>query len=124
MGSGAFALGYWFDRANCYGLEASYFFLPNGSTHKSVSTTGLAGSPNLGVPFIDVFDGSEASYALSSAGRYSGLGSYQVKNEMQGAELNGLISLLNPCSYKMDLLLGFRYWNFEKALHFSQTAHL
>lgn len=122
---GRFALGLWFDDACCYGVEASYFFLPTESKHKTVSTTGLPGSPFLGVPFLDVLDNSESTYGLSFNGAYSGLGSFKVKNRMQAAELNGLISLYDQCSFKMDLLIGFLYWNFqEKATFFTDSPFI
>ncbi|MGE5196393.1 MAG: BBP7 family outer membrane beta-barrel protein [Anaerolineae bacterium] len=122
---GKFALGYWFDKTTCYGIEASYFFLPNQSKHESASTTGLPGSPNLGVPFVDVIDNMESSYGLSNTGAYSGLGSFRVRNRMQGAELNGLLVLRNQHLYKIDLLLGFRYWNFnERATFFTDSPFI
>jgi len=119
---GRFALGYWIDSANCYALEGSYFFLANTSSHKSVKTTSLDGAPQLGVPFKNSFNNEEASYFLSYENEFTGYGSLKVQNDMQSAEANVWLALVDSCSVRLDLLLGFRYWNFYEKMTFFTSS--
>lgn len=113
---GKFALGYWFDNRKCYGAEASYCFLPDGSNHQTVASSGLPGSIILSVPFFDTTTDSESSSPVARPNRFAGRVKFKLANRMQGAELNGLASLFSDCSFEINALAGFRYWNFDERL--------
>lgn len=125
---GKVTVGYWFDDCRCFGIEANYFLLPNQSTNHEVRSSGEPGTGFLGVPYFNVVTGQEASYALSNSnnaiggGAWSGLGAFRIQNRMQGAELNGLMTFVNDCAYRVELLGGFRYWNFNERFTFTTSS--
>lgn len=111
-------LGYAFDQ--CWGIEGSYFILPDEKRHHSVSSSGLAGSDILAIPFIDATTGLEATELLALPGVFAGFASLKEKNRLQGAELNGVYIFPSDCcsDYKIGVLAGFRWWNFDERLTF------
>lgn len=113
---GRFALGYWFDEECCFGAEVSYFFLPNGSKSHSVFSSGLPGSIFLSVPYFDTNTQTESSSPVATPGRFRGRATLNIENRLQGAELNGLATLLCNCAYRVNVLAGFRYLNFNERL--------
>lgn len=115
---GRFALGFWFDNEQCFGADANYFFLPDGSKKDSVFSSGAPGTPFLSVPFFDTNTQNESSSPVARPGRFRGFAALKVENNMQGAELNGRASLYANCQAKLSLLAGFRYWNFNESLKF------
>lgn len=115
---GRFAIGCWFNGACCYGAEASYFFLPNGSKSDSVASSGAVGSPFLAVPFFNTNTDSESSSPVATPGQFAGFAKLKVVNRMQGAEVNGLKIFCSDCAFTIHGLAGFRYWNFDERLTF------
>lgn len=121
---GKFSLGYWLDDERCLGVEANYFFLPNESKHHSVFSSGQPGSGFLSTPFYNVITNAEDAFPISNSdpllgdGAFSGLASYKLRNEMQGAELNALLVWHEACEWKVGLLAGFRYLNFDEKFSF------
>lgn len=113
---GRFTLGCSFGNACCFGVEANYFFLPNGSKSQTVASDASPGSIYLSVPFFDTVTNSESSSPVAVPNTFAGLVDLKVVNKMQGAELNGFMTLCSDCSYKVDILAGFRYWNFNERL--------
>lgn len=119
---GRFALGGWFDDQHCFGVEANYFFLPHVERSRSVSSDGSIGSALLTIPFFDVTLPGQSFTFLSLPGFVSGTAKLKVKNNMQGAELNGIIPIRSACNYDLSILAGFRYWNFDEDLTFSTSS--
>lgn len=120
---GRLKLGYWFDDCKTFGAEASYFILPYNTKKRTISGFGVQGEPNLAVPFFNVFTSTEAAYPVSTSTPVplplAGKASLKIRNRMQGAELNGIWSIPTcNCNFKVDLLAGFRWWNFDEALTF------
>lgn len=118
---GRFTLGYWLNEC-CYGAEASYFFLPERSRHQEVFSSGLEGSPYLSVPYFNTETGRESSSPVATPGMFRGLARLKINNRMQGAELNGLGTLFSGCSCPVNVLVGFRYWNFNESLNFNVNS--
>ncbi|MEI8124856.1 MAG: BBP7 family outer membrane beta-barrel protein [Parachlamydiaceae bacterium] len=120
---GKFGLGYWFDETRHYGIEGNYFFIPTGSTKKTVSSDALEGSNYLVAPYYDVVAGAEAyDYLIANPGVWSGTATRKIGNWMQGAELNGLAVFPCDCNFNVTALVGFRYWNFNENLTFSTNS--
>ncbi len=125
---GKFALGYWFDDCRTWGAEANYFFLPQNSRTHGVFSNGLAGSDYLYIPFFDTSIDAENSVVIANPSvnghnAFSGAARLKSSNRMQGAELNAIAGgWLKDCDYNVDLLAGFRYWNFNEDLTFSTNS--
>ncbi len=120
---GRFVMGYWLGEECCFGAEASYFCLPHESRSRSVHSNGSPGSQTLTIPYFDVTIPGESFTYLSLPGSFSGTATLKVANQMQGAELNGLIPLsCGCCGLDFIFLAGFRYWNFDEKLKFSTDS--
>jgi hypothetical protein len=135
-----FRLGGWLDHEHTMGLEAGYFSLANGSVSQAVGTTGLAGSPILAVPSVDVtgnpFLGGtpgvphEARFPLGPfaspfAGDASGFGRgavLEASTVLQGAEINGLLKLRECNGLRIDALAGFRWLNLKDDFSFATST--
>lgn len=119
---GRFALGYWYEEEHCIGWDLDYFFVLGDSWEKTVSSDGSLGTPLLASPFFDVTTGQESSIGVARPGSFAGLAKLKLSNDMQGAELNGVMRVWSNCSAKINILAGFRYWNFEERLTFFTSS--
>lgn len=108
-----------------FGIEGSYFLLPETMKKKTLSTSGEVGAPAYAVPIFDetgfwglngipgesiyilpgpllgIFPGFEAGFQL------------KVASTLQGAQLNQLFSF-----YLFDVLVGFRWISLQESLRF------
>jgi hypothetical protein len=105
-----------------WGLEASGFYLPSRSTTRSVSSSGEVGSRDLFIPFFDVTVPGENVTGLSSAGRFSGQATEELRTRLLGAELNGALKLASNAAWRLDLLGGFRYLNLRETFAFTTNS--
>lgn len=125
---GKFSGGLWLDSAQCFGIEAVYLFLPNGSKSASVSSTGLPGTGFLAVPYFDVVTNAENAYRVSNSdplldgGAYSGEAMYKIQNDLQGFELNMVYTSENTWQSRVNLLGGFRYLQFNEKFSFTTSS--
>jgi len=55
-----------------WGLESSVLYVPEGSSSRSVSSSGEIGSKDLSIPFFDVVGQGENDTPLSAAGVHAG----------------------------------------------------
>ena len=128
-----FTGGFWLDDERTFGLEANYLILTGSSVTSTVPTSGRAGSPNLAVPYFDATGAAltsafrpqnhvpgEAIWALpGSLGGFRGaLGTVQ-QSRLQGAELNGVLPLLNTEGTRLSMLSGFRWLQLDEDLAFN-----
>ncbi len=116
---GKFALGYWFDCEHCFGAELNYFVLPNTSRKHSVHHSECGKDEALRIPFCVIGQDCDDSTDLSFPGVFDGWAKLKESNMMQGAELNGWMTIPSTCDYKAGWLVGFRYWNFDEHLKFT-----
>lgn len=119
---GRFTAGYWFCKDPTWGVEASYMFLAKASKTHSVSSSGQLGSQFLTLPFFDPVANRESSTRIALPGSFSGAAVLKVTNDMQGAELNGLMKWGYSCNFDWNLIAGFRYWNFDERLVFTTNS--
>lgn len=117
-----FTVGYWFDDQHCLGFETNYFFLPNASKTESATSSGVPESPFFTVPYFDVITNLESSNALALPGSFAGTATLKISNSMQGVELNIVTTQGNSYGIKVDVLGGFRYWNFVENLSFNTNS--
>lgn len=128
---GRFTIQSWFGHHQLFGFVANYLFLSPHSSQRTVSTTGLPGSPSIAVPIFDVsgFTGtnspspSESVYVLPgpfpNGPGFEGQFILEIKNRLQGAEVNGLINLGNIERLQFETLAGFRWLQFNEGLSFN-----
>lgn len=123
--------GYNFCGCGIYSTDISYFYLGKRTYHKSVQSNDFPESevtaptflPNsyLAIPFFDVTTGKANSVYIAKPGSFSGKAILKVANWMQGAEWN--FNSIDFCciNLQIQVLAGFRYWNFNDRLTF--TTH-
>ena len=120
--------GLWMNECQNWGIDGSYFFLANQSKSFAAASNG---SPELGRPYFDPV-GTPVP-PLAGPGQYAevvaragvaGVFNATVSNSLWGADLNvrkGL--LLGCCGYwRLDMLGGFRYLNFEENLNINEIS--
>jgi hypothetical protein len=124
--SGAlFTAGAWLNQAQTVGLEGGFFFLQPRSSSFAANSNGIA---LLAVPFFAVGtitnpDGSTTNLSMEDAlvvgtpGASVGTVVVTTSNRFWGAEANGLINLCRDCSFRVDLLTGFRYLELKDQLN-------
>lgn len=121
--SGAkFTIGSWLMPEPQFGIEFSYLFLAKKTDHHSVSSSGLLGSPFLAIPFFNVVTDTESSTRLALPGSFAGDPKLKVSNDMQGAEVNSLLNVCSDCCWSVNVITGFRYWNFNESMTFTTDS--
>jgi hypothetical protein len=115
---GRFTLGVWLDPCKCFGLEGSYFFLGQRTTHFTAASSGV---PLLARPFFNTATGAEDSELVANpviptlpnvmplAGRIA----VESSSRFQGAEANGVINLWQRCG-RWDMILGGRFLRLDE----------
>jgi hypothetical protein len=110
---GRFTLGYNFESTPLVGVEASYFFLPDGGTETSFSSNR---NPVLGRPYIDVKTGMPAATLIASPGTAVGSFAIGVSTWLSGAEANVSARLVSSDRFRLTALGGFRFLSLDDEL--------
>lgn len=110
---GRFTLGYNFESAPVIGVEASYFFLPDGGSEVSFSSNS---NPVLGRPYIDVKTGMPAATLIASPGTAVGSVGVGVSTWLSGAEANVSARLVSSDRFRLTALSGFRFLSLDDEL--------
>ncbi len=112
-------VGGWIDREGKFGAEASGFWLQQATASRTYSSNNV-GSPQLGNPINDVFNGGipnsiASTFPLAAA---NGFGDITVSSQIQlwGVEANGVVNVLRNNGLSVDLLGGFRYADLTESL--------
>ncbi len=111
--------GTWVDAQRTVAFEAGYFIVSNQSVVRSVTSSGQAGSPALAVPFFDVDATAESTFTLASPGIASGGAVLSLRNQLQGAEANGLVTVCSAAGLRVDILAGFRFLDLREDAGFA-----
>jgi hypothetical protein len=110
---GRFTIGYDFESTPIIGIEASYFFLPDGGTEASFSSNS---NPVLGRPYIDVKTGMPAATLIASPGIAVGSVTVGVSTWLSGAEANMSARLVSSDRFRLTALGGFRFLGLDDDL--------
>jgi hypothetical protein len=105
-------VGGWIDRGGNIGVEGTGFWLQQATASRTYSSNS-AGSPQIGNPINDAFNGGipnsiASTFPIAPA---NGFGNITVSSQTQlwGAEANGVLNVLRNQTFTVDLLGGFRY---------------
>jgi hypothetical protein len=116
--SGArFTAGYWLDDCRTLGLEGSFFFLADRSVPFRFSSNQF---PLLARPFFNLNAGTEFAQVATSPGVATGSVTTELRSQLLGADANLRYNLYCGCSYRVDLLAGFRYLDLEESLDITE----
>jgi hypothetical protein len=125
-GGARFTLGYWLDDEQTVGLEVGGFFLGRSTVSRSV---GSPGAPVLATPFFDVTgfttangQPGEAFANFTEPGVTSGSARLSISNQLDGVELNAVLSDVEFGDGRIDYLAGFRTLAFDEQLDFTFSS--
>jgi hypothetical protein len=110
-------LGFWFNKNQCLGIEAGYFFLGQRSIDFTAASPGL---PILARPFFDVTTGAENSELIAYPGVLAGGVAVRASSRLWGTELDLRGNWLRGC-WRVDWLAGFRYLQLDESLAISEN---
>jgi hypothetical protein len=120
---GKFSAGYWFDAKQVFEVDAGYLFLTSGNYSKTVSSSGLIGSPTLTYPYFNVQTSEEDFTGVALPDSFSGSATLKAKNSMQDAEFNGSFKVFNyQDQFNLRILSGFFWWNFHEKMTFTTDS--
>jgi hypothetical protein len=114
--------GYWFDCRECWGVDASFFILPQVTREFSAFSSGM---PVLARPFLDASGtlspfGANGSFSEVNArpAPMALVGAKEVRttSELWGADVNLRRNLYSGCYARLDFLAGFAYLNLNESL--------
>jgi hypothetical protein len=124
------AVGTWLDESQCWGFEASGFWLPkNTSTALTAADTG-AGIPALYIPVFRTDLNQEGRVVVADPvspafppGPVTGVVALPVTTQFWGLELNGIAgSLCKGSCARLDLLVGVRYLDLRESMELDVTS--
>jgi hypothetical protein len=100
-------LGGWLDDCQTLGVEADFFMLSSRGTGFAASSTG---NPILARPFFDVTTGLQSSELVAFPGLLAGsVSASSASTGLLGADALLRCNLCCGCSYRLDLVGGYRY---------------
>jgi hypothetical protein len=115
--SGAnFTLGGWLDEEHIFGLEGGGFFLSSRARDYGAAGNGAVGSPTLSRPFLNANTGHEDSEVVATPNLVSGVVSTHASSRLAGGEVNALYNVWSRSYYRVDGLLGFRYFQLNEGI--------
>ncbi len=104
-----------------FGLEASGFVFGTRSSNFSAGSNG-AGNPPIGVPFLGAVTGKEAANVVSFPGTFAGNVNIDYSSQLWGTEANFVLLTGSDQDYRLTLLAGFRYVDFQENLNINQNT--
>lgn len=121
---GRFMAGMWLDCCQTHGIEIGYFFLSNRESEASAGGPGTPGSATVARPFYNVLTGREDSQLVAFPNVLAGTATVTGTSRLQGITPNLICNLCccspkdccDPRGYRVDLLLGPRYYDLEEDL--------
>ncbi len=115
--------GFWFDRCQTWGLDASFFLLARQSSDFVASSNGAM---PLFRPFVNSslfgtgLAGNDAEL-VAFPGLLAGTVQVHSTTALWGFDTNIRRSLLRNCNGRLDLLFGYRYLDLEESLQIRES---
>jgi hypothetical protein len=110
--------GVWLDARRIFGAEAGYFALIQQS-RQFTDGPDVFSTSVIARPVIDAQSGTERAYVDSLIGQVIGGANVVLRSEFQGANIDGVLNLIQTRCLRLDGLLGFRYLSLSESLNIS-----
>lgn len=128
---GRVKVGMWWNRAQDFGTEFTFFGMGNNDTSASFQSFGNTATPNpvLGRPFVNALtnqQGVEFVGVPGSVNQGSSLGgTVTVSDQTQfyGGDLNARFGIRRGCYWTLDALAGIRNLNLNDTLSINETLY-
>ena len=114
-------LGGWFDAEERFGAEAGYFFLGSRDVGFNQAQSGGTGSAILARPFFNALATINDASLVAFPGLLGGALNITNASQMQGGEVNGVMSVLKNREYSLDALAGFRFVYLKEFLRIQEN---
>lgn len=109
-------IGKWFDDQRSLGVEASWFGLGNDGGERFYYASDVDGSPIIARPFFDASSSTEAAELVAYPGIVGGSVSGELDSDIDSANLLLRGALTQGRSSRLDLLVGYRYFQINEGL--------
>lgn len=119
-----FTADWWFDPQDVLGIEATGFFLTSRSVQYNRPTHGGIVPSIVGQPFLNLGTGQEDVSLITFPNVASGVINFNATTRMSGAEANGLANLFRWRGFRVDGLVGFRYFQFFESYTLGELSTL
>lgn len=128
---GRVKVGMWWNRAQDFGTEFTFFGMGNNDTSTTFQSFGNTATPNpvLGRPFVNALNNRQAVEFVgvpASINQGSGLGgTVTVSDQTQfyGGDLNARFGIRRGCNWTIDALAGVRNLNLNDSLSINETLY-
>lgn len=128
---GRVKVGMWWNRAQDFGTELTFFGMGNNDTSTTFQSFGNTATPNpvLGRPFVNALNNRQAVEFVGvpgSVNQGSGLGgTVTVSDQTQfyGGDLNARFGIRRGCNWTIDALAGVRNLNLNDTLSINETLY-
>ena len=128
---GRVKVGMWWNRAQDFATEFTFFGMGNNDTSTTFQSFGNTATPNpvLGRPFVNALNNRQAVEFVGvpgSVNQGSGLGgTVTVSDQTQfyGGDLNARFGIRRGCNWTIDALAGVRNLNLNDTLSINETLY-
>lgn len=111
--------GVWLDPCRAYGLEWSGFYLPR---QESRGTFTAAPGELLARPFFDTALNRENSRLIAAPGFFTGRVEAVYASEFWGAEIGGLLRVVETPTFVLEQLYQFRFYTLDESVRTDDTS--
>jgi hypothetical protein len=126
---GRFSALFWLDPCQTCGVEGVFFFLGQGSADFAAAS---AGDPVLARPFVNPLLGAQDAELVANLAQpdlpdllpLAGRVTVSSRSRLWGAEANGRANLCRGCTYRVDLLGGFRYLSLDEGFTVAEDLRI
>jgi hypothetical protein len=96
------------------GIEGNFFYADRRSKSAGVQSSGVAGSTDLLLPFVDAVTQRESVTEISFSPVYAGSASLELDNRLMGAEVDAAWPLPSAQQWNARFLAGFRWLRLDE----------
>jgi hypothetical protein len=118
---GRITAGYWLDACQTVGIEGSFFVLGDRTVSFPFTSNEF---PLLARPFFNLNLGREDAQIGVFPGLSTGSVSADLSSRLWGGSADFRANLCQDCSYRVDLLGGFRYLDLRESLQITEDLNV
>lgn len=113
--------GMWLNECHTLGVDFGLFWLGQGSTFTSF-TSSPAGVPPIGRPFFNVVTGTQSVDLIAAPGGLAGGAAVSTQSTFWGLDANLVRNLFYCPNFQADLIAGFRYLDLEENMEITSSS--
>ncbi len=123
---GLFRVGYWFDDAQSFGVEADYLFLATRTASFADGSNGAPGTPVIARPFFNVNSLAQDSELVAAPSIVAGVVGVALSSRSEGAEIDGVFSPTGARTdgFRLDILGGVRWLQLRETLGVNENLQV